>query len=752
MLNHSSDSPGKGLIRRWRDPAAGLERTFPPPKQCLSMLDALADASVASSPDAHQRGVELARQIDGLLGQLERFDRISRCPIVALAGQLNAGKSSLLATYLSPANRQRVLRGVANEAGTHRFVLWLPQVWWNDADLLNILIGFISSLFGSPPERLSDDPHQAFAQYNGQILTDRLLRVDHQQANATTAENASWTEHADSLDPLSVPLIAYDQQLDELRLGLLDCPDIQTGFLAGEGLAAGRVESPSSGGQETGSNSLGAAARSHVPPETLAAKRQQQLSRIGRLCSAFVVVSKLNSLHDVVLQQILTTLRDSMPGVPRLLAINRIKSRYAPATVYAEARGLVERFGLEGVYAAYDFRSAQAASRIPSAPLGMNITDGAQPIFFELSADPSRADSISAPAGVPPSNPPTRYLFDLGKRLDAGSLAHASLRSLEAQLNTYTLHASEWIAEVQQQRQQQVHDAWQTIADACYEFMAERDADGRAVGLRLQASPAIISQMADSLQRAAPLWMQVSLRIDRTARQFHQAIGSAASRFTIWQSASQAVTQFTHRFRRGDGAQVVTPARLSEALRSYDRHDALESIETSGLMVASELILQRFSAENTTLLDAQELQQWSERVWKEMSWRDKLWKGTQPLAVMLAPLLAVVLVPFDGGGSAVLVFASTKELLTAAGLAALLGPAATGGEALSIVQRETPWRQLSDLFAIACDSLGLPRPQSATEMPSIVYAGSSRRLVISSLETKRSPLPPAFGQWRRPSA
>ena len=130
-----------------------------------------------------------------------------------------------------------------------------------------------------------------------------------------------------------------------------------------------------------------------------------------------------------------------------------------------------------------------------------------------------------------------------------------------------------------------------------------------------------------------------------------------------------------------------------------------------------------------------------------MSWRDKLWKGTQPLAVMLAPLLAVVLVPFDGGGSAVLVFASTKELLTAAGLAALLGPAATGGETLAIVQRETPWRQLSDLFAISCDSLGLPRPTSASDLPSIVYAGSPRRLLLSGLDTKSSPMPPAVTMW-----
>ncbi len=709
MLNDSSTPPWQSLAHLWRDAEGGLIRSFPPPQQRLSLLAALSDHSVAAVPDTRHEGAQLAEQIAGRLDQLELFASISRCPIIALAGQLNAGKSSLLATYLSPVNRQRVLRGVSNHAGTHRFVLWLPKVWWDEAELLSILIGHISSLFGHPPERLSDDPQLAAEQYNGRILEERLLSAG-QLINGNTVEESSVTGRT---DPLGVPLIAYDQQLDELRLGLLDCPDIQTGFT----------------GIRTSADDPGA----------MAAARQQQLSSIGRLCSAFVVVSKLNSLHDVVLQQILTTLRDAMPGVPRMLAINRIKSRYAPETVYGEARGLVERFGLEGVFAAYDYRSARSNSRIPPAPSRMVVADEPQPIFFEISAS-------SSSEGDSTQRPP-RYLFDLGERLDAGRLAQASSRSLVTQLKTHTALALEWIAKAQQQRQQQVRDAWQTIADACYEFMAERDADGRAIGLRLQASPAIVSQMADSLQRAAPLWMQVSLRIDRTARQFHQAIGNAAARFSIWQSTSQAVTQFTQRFRRGEGAQVVTPARLADALRSFDRHDALQGVTVETLLAASEHTLQRFSAENKTLFDAQELQQWSEQVWKEMSWRDKLWKGTQPLAVMLAPLLAVVLVPFDGGGSAVLVFASTKELLTAAGLAALLGPAATGGETLAIVQRETPWRQLSDLFAISCDSLGLPRPTSASDLPSIVYAGSPRRLLLSGLDTKSSPMPPAVTMW-----
>jgi hypothetical protein len=681
---------------------AGLTQTFPPSLRRLSILEALQAKTVACTPAAAQQAVDLAQRLAGLLEQLRVFDSISRCPIVAVTGLLNAGKSSLLATYLSPANRPRVLRGVGNHSGTHRFVVWLPKIWWDDPNLLNTLIAFMTNLFGHPPERLADDPAQAAEQYNGRVVMQEVM------LEAGTTHTGSAVPQP---DPMSIPLIAYDEHLNKLKLGLIDCPDIQTGFVA------------------VGERAL--------TPSAVAALRQSHLARIGRLCSAFLVVSKLNSLHDEGLLQILTTLRDAMPGVPRMLAINKIKARYAPSTVLDEARGLVERFGLEAVFGAYDYRSSLANSRVPPPPPNMALSDEPQPIFVELGS------SADAPA-------PRRYLFNLGDRLDAGELSQASSRSLTMQLLTLTSRAVEWLETNQQQRQQQIRDAWQTLAHACYEFMAEHDIHGRATGLRLQASPAIIVQMADSLQRTAPTWMRISLSIDRTARQFQQAISNSAARFTILKNASESVTQFTKKFRRGEGAQVMTPERLAKSIQQSDRHASLESVTSEKLVSDCGYAMQRFAEENQTLLDEQELNRWSEQVWKEMSWRDKLWKGTQPLAVVMAPLLAVVLVPFDGGGTAVLVFASAKELLAAAGLAALLGPAATGGEALSIIHRETPWRQLSDLFAICCDAVGLPRPQTAAEMPHVQCSGQSRSLLLSQMETKLGPAPPAVTEWQLP--
>ena len=683
------------MLLTTRDAGTGLLRIFPIDASPVSVLDALTSESVSGSSEQHAAGRLLHEKLSGLLGQLSIFEQVSHCPVVAITGLLNAGKSSLLATYLSEAGRARVLRGVGNQQGTHRFVIWMPQVWWSQPELLSTLISFLTSVFGHPPEQLSDDVNLAQQQYNGQVFASSLL------AGVEPLERAAARDPI-AVDPIAVPLIARDSGLDRLKLGLVDCPDIQTGFL----------DNPTSdlrGGE-------------------LAASRRSQLSKIGRLCSAFVIVSKLSSLHDEGLLQLLTTLRDAMPGVPRILAINKVKARYSPETVYSEARNLVDRFGIASVFGAYDYRSALMNERIPPAPAGLTSSpEQPQPIFWDLSSQ--------VEAGPRQPLAERDYLYHLSTRLEAGSLARESHRSLSLQLQAAASQSLEWLANNEALRKRQLTAAWKAIAEACYDFMAERNSDGQATGLRLQASPAIVSQLADSLQRTAPVWMRFSMTIDRTARQFQQAVSNSASRFKILQTASNSVMQFAKSFRRGEGAQVVTPQRLAESIRNHDFHDAMSRISDEGLVNSCEAAMKRFAAEDKSLLDPKELDDWSKQIWENMPLKQKLWKGTQPLALLMGPLLAAVLVPIDGGGTAVLVFASAKELLAAAGIAALLSPTLGGHEALKIVHRETPWRQLSDLFAIVCDSLGVPRP-AADQLPRSNCAGEMRALLACSLPEK----------------
>ena len=184
------------------------------------------------------------------------------------------------------------------------------------------------------------------------------------------------------------------------------------------------------------------------------------------------------------------------------------------------------------MFAAYDYRSALTNEHIPSAPVGfVNSAEQPQPIFWDITA---KYDSTRPDETVPKKPLEDRdYLFHLSSRLEAGNLARESHRSLSLQLQVAASESLEWLSKSDSIRKRQLTSAWKAIADACYDFMAERNSDGQATGLRLQASPAIVGQLADSLQRTAPVWMRFSMTIDRTARQFQQAISNSASRFKI---------------------------------------------------------------------------------------------------------------------------------------------------------------------------------------------------------------------------
>ncbi len=213
----------------------------------------------------------------------------------------------------------------------------MPELWGRELELVQVLRQYMLDLFGVEPEPLADEPEQAFAQYNGQLL---------HQAQASGAGSDSATA---VVDPLRVPLLAFDSGLDALGLALLDCPDIQTAF-GPQGIAPDLIN------------------HIEMDAEQSQHHRRQMLGLIGRLCSAFLVVSRLSSLHDDTLLSILETLRETMPGVRRVLCVNKVKARYTPAVVDEQARGLVEQFQIAHVYMAYDFRSHWAEHRLPRRP------------------------------------------------------------------------------------------------------------------------------------------------------------------------------------------------------------------------------------------------------------------------------------------------------------------------------------------------------------------------------------------------
>ncbi|MCC6508031.1 MAG: hypothetical protein IT423_02920, partial [Pirellulaceae bacterium] len=620
-----------------------------------------------------------------------------------------------------------------------------------------LLHRYLTDLFGVGPELLADDPQQAFEQYNGQLLSTNV------------------SSHNSQLDPLQVPLLAHDPGLNDLGLALLDCPDIQTAFTLEPGDIHG-LRSPL------------AQAPLRQDAEQVQQHRRQMLGRVGRLCSAFLVVSKLSSLHDSTLLSIFETLRDTMPGVRRILAVNKVKARYAPSVVDEQAQSLVDQFQITDVYMAYDFRSHWAEYRLPPAPQGLRCdASDPLPIFFRADLEVTASSTLVSPTRSPTRSPdrtqasstankiadddgpgdrvagdagpdakvaggmrPPRvkcYLQDLSQLLAPGRLVIESRRSVLNQLQKKSGETLAWLQGNIVEREKQMHDAWLAVAEACYAFMAQRDANDQTVGLRLQTSPAIVAQMSDSLVRAAPWSMRPSLAIDRSVRQLQSSIVGGVRRVRWLQNVSSSVSQFLGSFRQGQTGKVVTADRFRMQLERTDYSGVLARWATEALTAACEQSLARFQHEDTVRLDQTWLDRWSDQVWQHMSLKRKLYVGMMPLAPIFGPLLAVTLIPFDGGGTAVLVFATTKELLLAAGIAAVALPTTAGGELQDIVESEAALSQLSELFAVTCDSLGLPRP--ATEhMPRIKLGGIERELAVSQLAVKSPATVNALNRWR----
>ncbi len=154
-------------------------------------------------PDAEAlSALEALRRLEG--PHAERLERdaefvrhFARLPIFAVAGLKNAGKSTLISTFLTPENRKRIPRGLQIKLGTQRFTLWLPARWEREAGLLQRLKSRLAGVFGHATEALAADPEEAIRQ---QTKSDGIDR----------------------------PLLAFDKGLDDPGIALVDCPDIET--------------------------------------------------------------------------------------------------------------------------------------------------------------------------------------------------------------------------------------------------------------------------------------------------------------------------------------------------------------------------------------------------------------------------------------------------------------------------------------------------------------------------------------------
>jgi hypothetical protein len=685
---------------------AAIDQLFPDVKR-LSFSEALkASSDFLPRSSTLTTAGNASTEIDQLLAQLDSVHQLGQSPLVAVSGLLNAGKSSLIASFLSPANRNRVLVGSGNQQGTHRFVIWLPASWQQQPQVWRRWLEQLRSTFGRAAEWLSTEPSIAYAQYNGQsypeLSTERSDSVTIPALSAKSDELA--TGDCVEFKSLEVPLIATDAALDLLGVGLIECPDIQTGIL--------------------GSGSSNPWEDSGLPEY-----RRQILARAARLCSAFIVVTKLRDLHDQQTDRLLTTLKEAMPGLPRILAINLIRRRYLPSEILNESQGIMDRFGIDRLYAAYDFRGEQLRERLPPIPeefasiasRGEVVT---HPIFFRLDRV-ALSDTTPRPA-------PEDYLLRLGKQLNQSEMFQAWQNSLIGQLRNLVVAGKDTLVSVTSWQEKMQDDLRQEVAEAILGLIGKRDDHGEVAVVRLQTSKQIIGQINASLHRTSPWWSWPSLMVDKTVAWTKDSVSNAAKNLMPMTSIQQSLKGVKDWFRQSDRSQIMTADRLRKELRSRLPEKAWQTWSDEEWLGVCQRILDRFQNENQTLLPIEQLDQWSKSVWDNMPLSKRLTTGLVPVASVFAPLAAVLLIPIDLGGSTVLVFASLKELVAAAGIAGAWA-AISGSPTPAVAEEEAAWQQYGDLVAITLDELGLPRPAVTSKVPRLRIGRNVRDLPASRL-------------------
>ncbi|MFN9412361.1 MAG: hypothetical protein ACK57V_08335 [Pirellula sp.] len=627
-------------------------------------------------------------------------------PIVAILGLLNAGKSSLVSTYLSDEGRRRVLVGASNDQGTHRFVLWLPDAWKSNSVLWDNIALRLASIFGHPPEWLSDDPVEAANQYN-----DTVPRID-------SSRDQRSGQSTISTSTIEIPLVAFDSGLDRWGIALMDCPDVQTGFL-------------SNGNQGLQGDRLASAA------DSIAQARLDFLVRAAPICSSFVIVLPANAMHDQKVSQLMRLLRERMPHTKQIAAVNRVPRRYECETIQQELVTLYGRESLDRCYMAYGFDGPHMRDRLPVPDPTWNICGkDPLPLFFRI----DRSPPVQPPAIIPKDD----WLLNIGMQLDFESLLADSIRSHVSRLQSELFSALNMLKRQCETNLHQRKGMRDSLVNACLQFSLEPNAPTK---VRMQASRKIIEQVSQSLERTAPWWAMPGRWTTRMAEYGKARVSQIGHWFKLpaWLSGkTEGLVQFIRsRWSSGDAAKVVTADSLVDSIQRFDRagHWGLDNpYANSNEGVRTKLVnivqrsIDRFQDESIIELDVSELDAVTSQMWEQMPWSKRLVTGLAPAAVLFAPLVAVMLLPLDFGGSSVLVFASLKELLGAgvAGLGiALLSP----DRMPKIAESEAAWQQLGDLVATLCDSLDLERPSK--DLPAIVSLGSEQRsIAISSLSIK----------------
>ncbi|MEO1619094.1 MAG: hypothetical protein AAFV88_24805 [Planctomycetota bacterium] len=633
------------------DRRAAVQRAFPKPRH-ESFLAALRRIDPAKAEEVVSLGL-----------QVHNATKLAEFPTLAVAGMLNSGKTSLVASLLSHEGRQRTLRGVANRKGTHRFVLWLPEKWREDAGLWQLLLDDFGNAVGQPPELLAESPEEAHAQYNNR--------------------------HGDA-GTLDIPLVATDAALDQLEVGLLDCPDIVSDEVFGVG-----------------------------SPE----RRRELLGKASTFCSAFLIVSTPSMARDRTLGEILQTTSELMPGVPRFMAINKIRPGQTPEDVIESFQAQAKRYDVKRFYGAYDFEIPNSQPFIPRVVRSNDQlvelpADEADPlpVFYSLATDPDE----NPPAEISSD----RLLTALAGELDSPESSARFLLGRCASLRRAIWDVGLDAIKSDATHSQQIADrARRTMLETTISLFSKQSSGGAIDEVRMHQSERIIRQLTDAFCQAAPWYARWGVRINTFIQSRTRAASDLISRYTPTRVAESYAESIKEKFKSKKVGRVVDVEGLDNTLRRYGAPLTLpqwfqsqnDPPDPERWNQQLELILKSFDENDRVQFDSEQLQRVAEEMWRSIPRNTKLKFGLTPLAAMLATFGGILMLPFDFVATTLVANASIVELLAAAGLTALSVYWA-GGKNAQALSLQAAIEQMSMFYSVSCHTLGV---DPGTPLPTI---------------------------------
>ncbi len=591
----------------------------------------------------------LADDISATLRSLKTAEKLSKHPILAVTGQLNSGKSSVVASFLSPEGKERVPRGSSSATGTHRFVYWVPQSWLDDGNYKSLLLDLIATAHPDGVEFLDSDPEKAAEQYRS---------------------------GRDNLNTLSIPLIAGDTQLDTLGAGLLDCPDIQTHDISDSEKGLTESDNP----------------------------RLDFLTAASRVCSAFLVVWSRAAIRDRLIEIMLNALRKRMASAPLYLLINMIRpEKGQPALTMndSDVTRLLEQFNISAdhVYGAFDYAIEDRGER-PGwrhfTPMKLiekfNKSEGPQ--FYPLTE----------------GSKSTSDLQSLSESLDTAEIQRIKIADHQKELDAHLSDAHKLIRKWVSEEELEIIEKYDGLLTSCQGMMTDENTGEPLQIMSPEFAEALHQSILRTAPMALKLPLKLAKPFDKALNSTRKFIGSLNLKSFAKDKVEDLEGELKQHLKLGS-IKLASSESLSRRMQTQRWCPA--DIEVADLEKAwneTFLIFQKHPIEtfDSELLDAS-----SKDYWDGFSLMQKFTIGGKALLGTLGGLAAVcgiATLAVDGGATFYAATSVSHAINSGIALAVTAGGSAAAMVSFKdTLLKDNTLPYLSRLFSIACDCFRLPR-------------------------------------------